>query len=60
MSCELCCYDPCGRTSLCPEGTYYVLEPDDGKTTVVKTRRIILPKNVEDVVTRALLRWLEF
>jgi len=58
MSCELCCYNPCGRTSLCPRGTYYVLESSDG--TAVKTRKIVLPADVEKVVTRALLRWLEF
>ncbi len=57
MSCESCCYAPCGRTSLCPPGTYYVVDPSDG--TAVETRRIILPRDVEAVVSRALLRWLE-
>lgn len=57
MSCENCHLAPCGRTTLCPPGTYYVIDPSDG--TAVKIRKIILPKDVEAVVTRAFNRWLE-
>ena len=57
MSCESCCYAPCGRTTVCPPGTFYVVDPSDG--TAVKTQRIVLPRDVETVVTRALVRFLE-
>lgn len=57
MSCENCHLAPCARTTLCPPGTYYVVDPSEG--TAVKTRRIVLPRDVEAVVSRALIKFLE-
>ncbi len=57
MSCEICHLAPCGRTTLCPPGTYYVIEPSTG--TAVESRRIILPPDVKVLVTRAFVKLME-
>ena len=52
MSCDKCCLFPCGRTTPCPPGQYYVFR----KGKLVKVKAIELPEDVKKAVSRAILR----
>jgi len=50
MNCDKCCLYPCGRTTPCPDGQYYVFR----RGKLVKVLK--MPEDVAKAVSRAILR----
>ena len=49
MSCDKCCYNPCDRTAMCPDGTYFTKGIHGNLIKIVE-----LPESTKRIISRAV------
>lgn len=49
MSCDKCCYNPCDRTAICTDGTYFTKDIHGNLIKIVE-----LPESTKRIISRAV------